>query len=149
MGGHLSCLGRRFERKANLLKHLLTHVEARPYVCHVAGCDQAFRQKWLLYRHGRVHQANKSKGARLFALLFTINHELVHSEAKYVSVYSEYYVIYLFFFSKKYFENCGRPFATARNLRLHQRIHTGDKPFVCEFPGCGMRYPYPTHLKRH
>lgn len=27
--GHPACLGRRFERKTNLLKHLLTHVEAR------------------------------------------------------------------------------------------------------------------------
>lgn len=57
--GHPSCLGRRFERKTNLLKHLLTHVEARPYVCQVPGCDQAFKQKWLLDRHGRVHAANK------------------------------------------------------------------------------------------
>ncbi|KIM24789.1 hypothetical protein M408DRAFT_75439, partial [Serendipita vermifera MAFF 305830] len=47
------------------------------------------------------------------------------------------------------FENCGRTFATARNLRLHQRTHTGDKPFACEFPGCGMRYHRPAHLKRH
>jgi hypothetical protein len=57
--GHPSCLGRRFERKTNLLKHLLTHVEARPYICTVPGCDQAFKQKWLLDRHGRVHAANK------------------------------------------------------------------------------------------
>ncbi|CAG8662861.1 6588_t:CDS:2, partial [Acaulospora colombiana] len=48
-------------RKTNLLKHLLTHVEARPYICTVPGCDQAFKQKWLLDRHGRVHAANNTK----------------------------------------------------------------------------------------
>lgn len=140
--GHPSCLGRRFERKTNLLKHLLTHVEARPYVCQVPGCDQAFKQKWLLDRHGRVHQANKEvhkcpvEGCTTTcSSLYNLrNHELVHSE------------------TKKFlcdFENCGRTFATARNLRLHQRTHTGDKPFACEFPGCGMRYHRPAHLKRH
>jgi len=89
--GHPSCLGRRFERKTNLLKHLLTHVEARPYVCHVAGCDQAFKQKWLLDRHGRVHQANKEvhkcpvEGCTTTcSSLYNLrNHELVHSETKY------------------------------------------------------------------
>jgi hypothetical protein len=122
--GHPSCLGRRFERKTNLLKHLLTHVEARPYVCHVAGCDQAFKQKWLLDRHGRVHQANKEvhkcpvEGCTTTcSSLYNLrNHELVHSETKYVSIHSEDYVIY----SLKFLENS---FATlkivdARSLLL-------------------------------
>ncbi|KAG8823030.1 hypothetical protein FRC19_004765 [Serendipita sp. 401] len=140
--GHPSCLGRRFERKTNLLKHLLTHVEARPYVCQVEGCDQAFKQKWLLDRHGRVHAANKEVHpckvpgcTTTCSSLYNLrNHELVHSE------------------TKKFlcdFENCGRTFATARNLRLHQRTHTGDKPFACDYPNCGMRYHRPAHLKRH
>ncbi|CAG7853220.1 SubName: Full=Related to ZAP1-metalloregulatory protein involved in zinc-responsive transcriptional regulation {ECO:0000313/EMBL:CCA72908.1} [Serendipita indica DSM 11827] len=140
--GHPSCLGRRFERKTNLLKHLLTHVEARPYVCPVQGCDQAFKQKWLLDRHGRVHSTNKEVHkcpvpgcTTTCSSLYNLrNHELVHSE------------------TKKFlceFENCGRTFATARNLRLHQRTHTGDKPFACDYPGCGMRYHRPAHLKRH
>ena len=81
------------------------------YVCHVAGCDQAFEQKWLLDRHSRVHQANKEvhkcpvEGCTTTcSSLYNLrNHELVHSETKYVSVYSENYIIYLLFFLENSF----------------------------------------------
>jgi len=44
---------------------------------------------------------------------------------------------------------CNRTFATQRNLRLHQRTHTGDKPFVCHYESCGQKYHRLAHLKRH
>lgn len=33
------------------------------------------------------------------------------------------------------FPNCGRKFAQSGQLRTHQRLHTGEKPFVCNYEG--------------
>jgi Zinc finger, C2H2 type len=44
-------------------------------------------------------------------------------------------------------EVCGRKFADRTRLRIHSRVHTGEKPFVCEH--CGYSCSQRDNLKKH
>lgn len=44
------------------------------------------------------------------------------------------------------FPGCSRAFTQSGQLKTHQRLHTGERPFQCSAVGCQMRF---THANRH
>ncbi|XP_052903516.1 RE1-silencing transcription factor-like [Anopheles moucheti] len=44
------------------------------------------------------------------------------------------------------YPGCTRAFTQSGQLKTHQRLHTGERPFICSVPHCQMRF---THANRH
>lgn len=44
---------------------------------------------------------------------------------------------------------CGKTFHVASARERHERVHTKEKPFLCDFEGCGKGFSQKEMLKRH
>lgn len=44
---------------------------------------------------------------------------------------------------------CGKVYSSSRSLIVHEKIHTGQKDFVCSYPGCSKAFYIKSMLVRH
>lgn len=44
---------------------------------------------------------------------------------------------------------CHKKFSRPSSLRIHTYSHTGEKPFECDFPGCGRHFSVQSNMRRH
>ena len=117
------------------------HVEGRPFLC--SQCPSTFKTGPHLSDHVRLRHTRPKTAfvCRVCKALFPgktrlRSHELeVHDFQRGPTRYKCPF--------------CPRQFAEECSLRVHLPKHSSERPYKCEFPGCGKTYKFAFHLKDH
>uniref|UniRef100_UPI0037E777BC oocyte zinc finger protein XlCOF6-like n=1 Tax=Semicossyphus pulcher TaxID=241346 RepID=UPI0037E777BC len=132
--------GRSFYHACHLTRHKLVHQEVRPYKC--STCGKGFTQAVNLRSHQAIHTGERQlcsicgKSYRCLKnhVISKHSHELPADElpAKDTIITCDV---------------CGKKFPNPSQFKVHQRCHTGEKPFHCDI--CGKSYRLKELLRDH
>lgn len=140
-----------FTTSSNLHQHRRLHFNERPFQCN--QCNKGFATSTNLKQHYRTHTGNDTLVCLLvFCLLYNILFQ--------ASIYIYRFRMLagrrnqlrnaLFSGDRPYpCMYCPKRFATNSNLRQHIRTHTGERPYICVYPGCGRGFNDATKLSNH
>uniref|UniRef100_UPI0037E911B5 zinc finger protein 157-like n=1 Tax=Semicossyphus pulcher TaxID=241346 RepID=UPI0037E911B5 len=147
-----------FELKAQLKAHRLTHT----HLCGV--CGKSLSDYRSLSRHKMTHSRERPHGCQVCGSTFKLpgtlrQHEKIHTERE--RSYLCDVCCKMFLTSKQlqihmrthtnekpyHCGECGKGFTTKGPLTVHMRVHTGETPYRC--PDCGWSFKRKVHLDNH
>ncbi|KAM7376893.1 hypothetical protein PAMA_013592 [Pampus argenteus] len=151
-----------FDLKEQLKAHRSSHSNKKAHLCGV--CGKSLSDYRSLSRHKMTHSGERPHTCqvcgRRFKLLGTLRqHEKIHTERE--RSYLCDVCCKMFLTSKQlqihmrthtnekpyHCGECGRGFTTKGPLTIHMRIHTGEAPYIC--PDCGWSFKRKINLDNH
>ncbi|XP_032691391.1 zinc finger protein 184-like isoform X1 [Odontomachus brunneus] len=130
---------RQFSQKSKLFAHQLSHSGQQPFKC--LSCGKAYASKSKLNAHMRLHTKTNVHQCKVCDKIFSYpsyleEHIKVHNKSDNAS-------------QSKDFEcgTCNKRFRLLKNLKAHEKLHTGKGLVHCEI--CDKQFSHNYNLKMH
>ncbi|XP_050416426.2 uncharacterized protein LOC126830168 [Patella vulgata] len=128
--------GKMFRFKSNLTSHMNSHNGIKPYNCEF--CSKAFQSLSEQRIHHRIHSGDKPCMCEICGQCFISNsalnrHKRMHHMKQ----------------PRLTCKICKKQYSTKRFYEDHMKIHSGERDFVCEYPGCNKSFYHCRGLNSH